>query len=396
MSRSTITTLLFILLVATLMQISTDIYTPSLPAIAHYFGSNVGASQATMSLFILGVALTGLIYGPLSETIGRRKTLLIGVSIAVLGSLGCALSPSIKYLQLARFIQGCGLGAASALWRTLLRDYYSGDELSRIVSYLINGVLVSVVLAPFIGGYIEHYGNWRITFAVLTGWSLFAWIISFKFKEVHQIDKNKTADIRSVLKIYGQLIRCKSFITFNICTFLAYGGLFTWFTSGPVVLIKGADISAVLFGWLSIIIAFAMFAGGTVNAKLVRKLGSKNLLQIGTGIMTVAGVIMFGSYYLWGINVYDVLIPSAVFIFGSTLVFPNAFANAFENIGHIAGYGGGLYSSIQLAGGALFSAILSHVSTTTQLPMAALFIASGLLSWITFNCMHGTKLKENK
>jgi hypothetical protein len=127
-----------------------------------------------------------------------------------------------------------------------------------------------------------------------------------------------------------------------------------------------------------------MAVGGTLNGKIVHRVGSQHMMQIGFVIMTLAGIFMLCGYYFWGINGYVVLIPSLILIFGSALTFSNAFSNAFEDIGHIAGYGGGLYSGIQLAGGAFFSAILSHLSTQNQLPMGFLFMASGLLAFLAF------------
>ena len=388
MKKHPIMTLAIILLVGTLTQICTDMYIPSLPAIAQHFHVSVGASQATMSLFILGVAVTGLIYGYLSEIIGRRSTLIIGILVGTAGALLCLFAQSIGALQLGRFIQGCGLGACSALWRSIFRDTYSGDELARVTSYLINFVLISVVAAPFIGGYIEEYSSWQTTFIVLSAWSLLVLaIVAIKFKETGQHHGKHRANIKFMLSTYGELLRCRSFMGFTVCSLLSYGGLFTWLTSGPVVLIKGAGIAPVFFGWLTILTGLSMAIGGTVNGKLVKRVGSTKMMKIGWSIMAVAGALMILGYYPWGENVTTVLIPAIIFIFGSTLTFANAFAKAFENIGHIAGYGGGLYSAVQLLGGAIFAAILSHLSTTNQLPMGALFMASGVLSWVVFKAV---------
>ena len=385
MKKNQMSILVIILLVGTLTQICTDMYIPSLAAIAKHFQVSVGSSQATMSLFILGVGLTSLIYGPLSEIMGRRGALTIGILIAILGALICFFSPNIRTLQLGRFIQGCGLGSCAALWRSIFRDTYSGDELARIGSYFTNFVLLSVILAPFIGGYIEQYTNWRVTFIVLSAWSFIVLAaVVFVFQETGAHHGKHRSSPKFILSAYGELLRCRNFMGFLACSFLSYGGLFAWLTAGPIVLIKDVGITPVFFGWLSIITALAMGGAGTLNGKIVKKVGSKYMIQVGLGIMTIAGILILLGYFLWGVNLYDVFIPCMIFIFGSTLVFSNAFSNAFANIGHIAGYGGGLYAGIQLAGGALFSAILSHLNTTNQLPMGLLFIASGLLAWITF------------
>jgi len=130
-----------------------------------------------------------------------------------------------------------------------------------------------------------------------------------------------------------------------------------------------------------------MAIGGTVNGKFVKKLGSRQMMKIGWSIMGVAGILTVAGYYLWGMDLYTVLVPAVIFIFGSTLTFANAFSNAFAEIGHIAGYGGGLYSTVQLIGGAVFSGVLSHLSTSSQLPMGILFFASALLSWVAYQAI---------
>ena len=330
MKKHNIKTLLIILMVGTLTQICTDMYLPSLPSIATYFHASTGQAQFTMTLLMLGVALSGLFYGPVSEIIGRRWTLIIGILIATVGSVICFFSYDIITLQIGRFIQGCGLGACSSLWRSILKDTYTGDELASISSYFSNFILLSVILAPFIGGYIEQYTRWQMTFVVLIIWSLIVLtMVWFIFKETGQHHGKHRSNLKFMLSAYKELFTSRSFMGFSFCSFLSFGGLFSWLTAGPVVLIKGAGISPVIFGWLSIITGIAMALGATVNGKLVRSIGSIVMMKIGWAIMSFAGVIMLINYYWWGINVYAILIPALIFIFGSSLTFANAFANFF-------------------------------------------------------------------
>ena len=105
-------------------------------------------------------------------------------------------------------------------------------------------------------------------------------------------------------------------------------------------------------------------------------------MMLGWSLMIFSGLSMLISKYIIGINVYDIIIPAAIFIFGTSLIFSNAIAAAFTPFGHIAGYAGALYSCIQLLGGVVFTACLSHVNTSSQLPMAWLFILSGGLAML--------------
>lgn len=377
--------LLIIVLSATLMQISTDIYTPSLPSIAHGLNTTLGQAQLTISWFMIGIAITTLLYGPISEVIGRRWTITIGNCIAIGGTLLCLNALNIEMLQVGRLIQGIGLGAAAALWRSIFRDTYSGPTMAKVGSYLTNIIIASVIAAPFLGGYLEQYLGWRYTFIFLLCWIIIVTlIITFLFKESGQHHGKHRLNFKFIWKAYGELLSSRQFMGLSLCVSLSYGGLFSWITASPVILIHGHNILPVIFGYLMILTGIAMAVGGLINGKLVHKFNTEALLTFGWSLMLIAGILLVMSKYIWGITIYDIMIPGMIFIFGNSFIFPNAVAAAFTPFGHIAGYAGSLYSGIQILGGVVFSAYLSHLNTSSQLPMAGMFIASAIFSWIGF------------
>ena len=372
-------TLSVIVLVATLTQISTDIYIPSLPAIAQSLNATLGQSQLTLALFISGVACFTLIYGPLSEGIGRRLTIIFGLSIAMIGSVCCLFANTIHILQLGRFIQGCGLGACASLWRSIFRDTYSGADLARVSSYLVNLVTLSVIISPFIGGYFEQYLGWRSTFVFLLCWmTLVLLVVVFLFKETSQHHHKDRLSRRFIVKAFIDLLSNRCFMSFSLIVFLAYGGLLSWLIAGPIVFIHTMGLSPVSFGHLMILSGLSTALGGLVNGQLTKKLSMSALMVVGMCLMIVAGFAMLLGYILVGLYVSVILIPAMIFIFGSTFVFMNCFALAFDNVGHVAGYAGSLYSFIQLLGGVVFGVVLAHVNTKTPVPMAVMFTVSGL------------------
>src|SRR3989338_6223909 len=160
-----------IVLAVCLTQLASDIYAPSLPGIASYFHTNVDLAQWSMAIYMLGVALSQLVYGPLSEGVGRKKPLLTGLIIMIVGTLICLFSPSIKVLILGRLIQGCGAGACAALWRSIFRDLFTGEELSKYGSYLVVFIMFIIPAAPLLGGYLEEFYSWRACFAFMTLYS---------------------------------------------------------------------------------------------------------------------------------------------------------------------------------------------------------------------------------
>lgn len=373
------TLLIMITVIATLMQICTDVYTPSIPAIAHDLGGTIGQAQLTMAYFIAGVAVTNLIYGPLSEGIGRRWTLVIGISIGVIGVIICLCAYSITMMQFGRLIQGCGLGATAALWRSIFRDTFSGEELARRASYLVNFIILSVILAPFIGGYFEQYLGWHATFIFMLCWMLFIlFFIMFKFKETSQHHGKHRLKLQFVFKSYLELLTNRLFVTYTLMIFLTYGGLFAWITAGPAVLIHGLGVKPVYFGYLMIATGVATGVASTLNARLLKYFSLHRVLILGLGLMSIAGISLLILDALFDTQVIFVLIAAVLFVFGSSLLFLNCFALAFEKVGHIAGYAGAVYACIQQLGGACFSGILGHLSTNSPTPMAVMFTVSGI------------------
>ena len=271
-SKHKISFIVIIILIATLTQISTDIYTPSLPSVAYLLHGTLGQAQMTMTWFIFGVAITSLIYGPISEGIGRRWTMVIGNVIAMLGVIICLLADNIHALQIGRLIQGIGLGACAALWRSIFRDTYSGEQMAKVSSYLVNVIILSVILAPFLGGYFQQYLGWKASFMFILAWIIIiSLVILFAYKETGQHHTKHRLKLSFIRNAYLELLTSRIFMGYCLCVFLTYGGLFTWITAGPVVLIHGSGVEPVVFGGLMIFTGIAMALGSTFNGKLVKK-----------------------------------------------------------------------------------------------------------------------------
>lgn len=378
--------LLIIVVVACLAQVSSDLYAPSLPAISLDLHASVHQVQLSMALFMLGLALSQLIYGAVSEGLGRKIPLMVGLSLFLCGSIWCWLCPSIHMLITGRFMQGCGAGACLALWRTIFRDVYSGLELARYGAYFTIFITFIIPATPTIGAYLQHYFHWRANFIFLSGYAVLALLlVSLAYQETHgQHDKAKLS-WSFFAKAMRQLLTSRQFVGYSLCTFLCYGAFFSWFAVGPILLIQHLGLSPVHFGWLCLVIsACASAGGGYVNSQCVAKFGIATMMRWGFSLMIVAGAALLLNDWLCGLNVAGVIIPLFVFYFGATFIWPNAFAGAFTPFGHVAGYAGALFGCFQTSGAALISAILSYLPHDSILPLGLVFIIATALAWLVF------------
>ncbi|MBA3813910.1 MAG: multidrug effflux MFS transporter [Alphaproteobacteria bacterium] len=384
--KSNLLLFLVVVLVACLAGVSSDIYIPSIPAIADGLKTTIEEVQWTLAIFMVGLSISQLVYGPISDGVGRRHPLIIGLLIITAGSLVCFFAPSIEVLLLGRFIQGLGAGAGASLWRAIFRDSFDGPQLAKYGGYLSIAIPFIVPAAPTLGGYLQTYFGWRSSFLFLILYALTTILIVFIFFKETSIHHHKERLSRKFIAYaFGQLLSSRVFMGYTICTFLSYGAFFAWFTAGPVLLIKIVGISPVEFGWITLLGGGgSMILAGLVNGKMVVKHGTHFMLRMGWALMFMAGGLMLALKFIYGINTAVIVAPMILFYFGSTLLWPSIFAGAFASFNKIAGYAGSLYSFMQLGGGAVVSALVSYLPETDQVPLASLFMMCSALSWIVF------------
>ena len=381
MSKNAIYLFIVIVLLSIMSQISADIYLPSLPAIARDLQTSLTQAQLTMTAFITGLTFATLIYGPLSEGLGRKQTVLIGLWISIVGVVVAMFAHSIFMLQLGRFIQGCGLAATASLWRSIFRDSFSGATFVRMGSYMLNFVILSIMVSPFVGGYIQQYFHWRAVFYALGGWTMLVIFFTlFCFKETNLDSHKDKLSLVFMFKAFAELLTHRRFMTFSVISFLTYGGLYAWLTSGSTLIIHHIGKTPVEFGHLMLLSGVSMSLSGFLNTRLIRYFSGLQLVRASLITIVCMGLLMVILYYSIGMTVITIMAPVFIFVICTTLIFINCFRCAFEDVGHVAGYAGSIYAFIQQAGGVVLSAIISHLPETTPLPLAAIFMVTGLMA----------------
>lgn len=386
MMKNDVIFLSILLLVGCLMTISSDIYAPSLVAISDEFEVSLNEAQWTLPIFLIGISLCQLIYGPLSEGVGRKPPLLVGLFIMLIGTILCWKASSIELLLAGRFVQGLGAGAGASLWRSMFRDKYHGDELAKFGAYLSVGIIIVMPMAPTLGGYLEEWFGWRSCFQFLLGYTFLAILaVLFFYQETNIHRHPERLNLTFFRKTFHRLLKSPVFMGYAACVFLTYGGSFSWYTIGPVLLIETAGLTPVEFGWICTVGGFiAMGIGGFLNGRLVTRYGSTTMLQCGWLIMFLSGVLMLITYWMYGVHWLSISICFITFVFGSTFLWTNAFAAAFTPFGDIAGYAAALYSFIQIGGGAVIGSFAAFLPDDNQFPLALIFILCPALSYLIY------------
>ncbi|MBV0899472.1 MAG: multidrug effflux MFS transporter [Wolbachia endosymbiont of Fragariocoptes setiger] len=266
-------------------DMATDLYSVALSNIADYFKVEGGIAQLTISFNLAGIAISGLIYGPLSDHYGRRPIMLIGMTIFTIASIVCCIADNIIFLIFARFIQGMGPGAACVIAYAAIRDMYSGSEYSRAISRLNMVVALSPAVAPMIGSYIIACGyNWHFLFVMIsTAATIILFLAYFKLQETLTVNKhipNIGNVIANIFIQYVELFKNYRFLGFSAIQGLTFMWLWAYIANYPFIF-SSMGIKIEYFGYcISIVVVFYMI-GAALNRKYVTKFGMSKMLIIG-------------------------------------------------------------------------------------------------------------------
>jgi DHA1 family bicyclomycin/chloramphenicol resistance-like MFS transporter len=377
-------------LLAAIGPFAIDMYLPALPAIAADLGAPTAGVQMTLMAFFVGFGLTQVIYGPVSDSVGRKPPLYVGLAIFILGAIGCGLAPSIGWLIALRFVQGIGAASVMVIPRAIIRDLHTGVEATRLMSLVMLVFSISPILAPLTGSALIVPFGWRAVFAGVTLAALASVALTvFVLPETRPKAERVAGDIGSVLASYGQLLRDRHFLGLTFIGALGMSSFFTFLASSSFIYIDGFGLTPTQYS-----LAFSVNAVGFIGAsQFAAVLGAR----FGMGRVIVGAVIGYTVFALGllalvtlGLGSLPVLIVMLVLTFACLgLVIPSTMVLSLEAHGPIAGMASALGGTLQMVVGALMIVVASLAFDGTARPMVTLIAACAVgalvLSFLTLS-----------
>lgn len=356
--------------------VTIDLYLPTLPAIARDYGTSAAAVQLTLSTFFVGMALGQLFFGPLSDRIGRRPTILIGCAVYVAASLFCALAPSIEALVAGRFFQALGCCAAMVTCRAIVRDRYDHRDSARIFSLLMLVLAIAPLLAPTIGGWIALAAGWHAVFYVFVGVGIaIASAVALRLEESRSEATARVARGNDVLSGYATLLREKRLIGYLLVGAANGATLFSYIAASPDLVINVWGFTEGQFGLVFAAIAVGIVGSSQVNRALLRHRSPDAILAWATLGAALAGAAL----WLVADAPLTIFLPVLFLALSSNgLIAANASAGALNVDPLRAGAISGLMGGINFGMGAAASALAAALHDGTARPLA-LNIAVALL-----------------
>jgi DHA1 family bicyclomycin/chloramphenicol resistance-like MFS transporter len=364
--------------ITALGSISVSIYLPSLPAIAKDFGTSGDSAKLTLTAFLFLFAAAQLAYGPLSDRFGRKRPILVGIGIYILGSLACAASGSLQWLVAARVLQAIGASAGPALGRAVIRDLFGGPRLTSALAVVAAAVALSPMLGPFAGGLIAQAAGWRAIFVLLTVLAVF--LLAWTGLALPETKPGPSVNpTKGPLQNYKTLLLDKEYIAAVGCAGFLTAGNYAWNAAAPFVLAERYRVTPALYGTLGLLVGGGYVLGTLVAMRLAKRISADKLVYAGLSLSVLAGIALSVTGSLWKESVPLFVIVS-IFTLGMGIVLPAAAACALSRHPEAAGAAAGLLGAVQIFIGALGSSVIGLFHVTTPTPIGETMLVCGALA----------------
>lgn len=364
--------LVFILgLLSMLMPLAIDMYLPSMPVIASEFGVDGGRVQMTLSAYVLGFALGQMFYGPMADSVGRKPVILWGTLVFAIAGAACAMAQTIDQLIYLRFLHGLSAAAASVVINALMRDMFTKDEFSRMMSFVVLVMTVAPLLAPMIGGALLLLFSWHAIFWTMAAAALVgAVLVGFFIKETLPKERRQKFHMRTTLGNFASLFRHKRVLCYMLASGFSFAGMFSFLSAGPFVYIELNGVSPQNFGFYFALNIVFLVLMTLFNSRNVRRLGAVKMFRLGLLVQLTMGIWLL-IVCATGLGFWALVLGVAAYVGCIAMITSNAMAIILDDFPHMAGTAASLAGTLRFGIGALVGSILSMAPAKSAWPMVS-------------------------
>jgi DHA1 family bicyclomycin/chloramphenicol resistance-like MFS transporter len=385
-SQAPSTKLLIVLVALTsLGELSTQLLIPSLSMIEADLGGRPGSIHLGLGAFVGAFGLGQLLLGPLSDRLGRRPVLVIGLVLHLAATLGLFGAGSIVEFAILRAIQGFGACVTYALARAIVRDVWR-EQAAPTLALMMFGTLLTVALAPVVGGVASSaLGGWRsalgvaLVFAVLT---LVATITLYR--ESNAAPDPRAGRLSTLAAGYRDLVADPSYRAFALALAFAYGALFAFIAGSSFVFLHGLGRTRTEYGLLFGLIVSGLVLGTYLARSLAPRVGPQHLVRIGGSLMLAGALATAALHHVPGLALIGLVAPQMLLTLGGGLVLPATLAGAVLPNPHRAGMAAGFMGFAQMAGAITAGLLLGLFQDGSALPMLAVQSGFALIGLVAF------------
>ncbi|WP_273758462.1 multidrug effflux MFS transporter [Bartonella sp. AU55XJBT] len=380
-------TLPFIILIVCLSTgglISTDIFLPALGDMRHYYQVTQSQIQSAVAVFLFALAIGQLIYGPLSDNFGRKKTLLLGLFLWLFTTLGVIYTVHIHAFLVLRFLQGLGACAGLVLSRAIINDLLDKKAAGKLYLIVFPFIGMSPALAPFIGGLLIQVFHWQATFIFLSIFIFLTILLCyFVLTETLPLEKRQPFSPIGFMKGYWGVLKNKQFIFYALIPCFSYAAYFAYIVESPFLLTTlGLSPIHISYSYIGVSLPYIL---GNLSARwFFERESMEKTVGRGYIIFVIGGVLFAVQMYLSPWPLVTSFMAIAVLTFGNGFLLPLGTALAISSHPRAAGAASGVMGSLQLGSAALSAAVIGKISGHSPRAMATLLAVCCMIGFIIY------------
>ena len=363
-----------------------NILTPAVPGLVVTFAAEPAAVQLTLSLYLLGLAASQLVMGPLSDRLGRRPVVLMGLTLAAVSSVAALAATSVQALIVARILQAVGASAGVVVGRAIIRDLYDRDRAAAMIGWVTTATVVAPMLAPMIGGFLDTALGWQAIFAfvaIVSAATLIGATVALPETQAAAM----SGGIVRFLEEARLLIATPQFCGYALCVAANSAMFFVYVGGAPHVVVTMMGQSSAVYGVWFAVASFGYMTGNFIAAKRSAAVGVDRMIWWGTLIALLAAGIETALVVAWPSGGPAIIfVPQVLISVGSGFLMPNALAGAVSVRPQAAGTASGFTGFLQMGLGALSAQVVSHLldGAPSALPMVLVMLGFGLAGLVAY------------
>jgi MFS transporter, DHA1 family, multidrug resistance protein len=361
-----------------------DMYLASFPKIMGFFGTKASMVQASLTSCILGIAFGQIIMGALSDVHGRRKPLLISMIVYSLSSFACAFAPNITVFIILRFIQGFAGSAGIVISRAIVRDLFSGIELTKFFSLLTIIGNLAPLIAPLAGSAIISFTPWVGIFIFLGFFGIIlSTLTTLKIKESLPVERRVSSDFMGLLRKFKDLLKHREFMGYALVQGILFSGIFAYISGASFIYQNIFEVTPQVFSMLFALNGISLILGAQIVKLLAGRIKEDSILLIGLALAFIAGTIVLIEVFMQG-PLMMLVIPLFFFNAAIGITGPTSFTLAMESQGHIAGSAAALLVVMPTLLGAVTAPLVGIAGEYSAVPFGVIIFTTSLLSIIAY------------
>ncbi|RKK03578.1 Bcr/CflA family efflux MFS transporter [Pseudoroseomonas wenyumeiae] len=358
------------------------VFVPALPLAGQDLGAGPGAMRMTISLYILGLAVGQLVYGPLADRYGRRPVLMVGLTLYAVSGLAALLAPGVQALIAARLFQALGGCAGLVLGRAIVRDLAGPQEAAQRLALMNLMVTLGPGLAPLLGTALAELAGWRSIFVLLCALGVVN--LLFTWRMLPETGQRTVQSGATLARNTLRLVRSPVFLGYAVGGGCATTSMYAFVASAPFIFTGRLHRPAHEVGFYLAVLISGVWLGSMVASRLMARRLPITRVLVWANLVSVLGAFVFLGMVLSGqLNVFWTVLPMFVFTLGAGIASPAALTQAISVDPQVIGSASGLYGFTQMAVGAICTA-LAGIGQDPALAAALILAGAGVISQLSF------------